>query len=135
MDTRLPSVEHANIYRSGYFYRERGKQRRACIGVDKTGTRSTMKVFGRTLSPRHSPDKEAAPEQKLTKASKGLKKDDNSNHMSDLSNSTDGEDMGNTESQDDTSVDHEKFERMLRHKHSKACKAMSVSNRTNDVFW
>jgi hypothetical protein len=99
-----------------------------------------MKVFNRSKSPKaDSPSKRSSKEgRKTPKGSRNWKKvvdtdDENSNHFSDLSNSTDdAEDVDNIDSLDDNSVDCERFERQLRHKHSKACKAMSVSRR-NDL--
>jgi hypothetical protein len=99
-----------------------------------------MKVFNRLRSPKSgSPSKGSAAQEGPShqKGSKSWKKvldaaadDDDeqqSRHLSDLSHSTDAEEIDNIESLDDNSEDCERFERQLRHKHSKACKAMSVS--------
>jgi hypothetical protein len=56
--------------------------------------------------------------------------DEQDSNVSDLSDSTeDGIENGPTGSIAENSEDYENFEKMLRGKHSKACKAMSVS------FW
>lgn len=48
--------------------------------------------------------------------------------LSDISHSTDGGEIEQVDSIDEGRADdYEKFERQLRHKHSKACKAMAVS--------
>lgn len=112
-----------------------------------------MKVFGRikgmrSKSPtqhkddganKHSKGKSAssikekpAQDPKGRRAWKKAMEDDDSsnsnNNLSDLSNSSDNveELRDQVTSVDENSEDYERFERQLRVKHSKACKAMSV---------
>lgn len=104
--------------------------------VASADNKLTMKVFNRARSPRSSsatPKGSASPVGGRKHSNgKSWKKvvdtdEENSEHnLSDLSNSSDAEDIDNLESLDDNSEDCEHFERQLRYKHSKACKAMSV---------
>jgi len=99
-----------------------------------------MKVFGRTMKP-HADEEEVKvlgqpnkPRKAALKNKAGLSKSatEETNHrMSDLSNSTDAEDDTYEEmnSMDEHSDDCDRFERQLRTKHSKACKAMAVRQR------
>jgi hypothetical protein len=77
--------------------------------------------------------KEATKEVKSGGGKKGWRKavDEVGSNVSDLSESTEDDgiedDEGPAGSLADRSEEYENFEKMLRNKHSKACKAMSVS--------
>ena len=99
----------------------------------------TMKVssfFEKKQSEAEIPRDEATPAEKQTpeKTDKGWKKalsedveDDASSAVSDISGSTDGDVRDQGESLDERSETFQRFEKTLRAKHTKACKAMSVS--------
>lgn len=99
-----------------------------------------MKVsnfFERNQSEAEVPRDQPSPAGKETpKKDKGWKKafsedaeDDASSAVSDISASTEGDVRDQGESLDERSETFQRFEKTLRAKHTKACKAMSVSLR------